>query len=188
MNDFEFCEWCERLKLHGFAIELLTRIRTECPYRKVQNWFGNVIGRYPSMKVGKTIQTESHGEFALAITLEHDPKVFEYYDQPGPIPIRYRNREGRSIGFEHVPDFLVLREMSVGYEEFKPESRLIELAKKAPERYQKNADGSWSSPPGERAAAKFGFGYRVWSSSDLNSILIRNSIFLQDYAQFNWRI
>ncbi|MDQ3133372.1 MAG: hypothetical protein M3Q76_01010 [Acidobacteriota bacterium] len=49
---------------------------------------GNVAGRFPSRKMGVTIQFESHkNELARIRELEYDPEVLEYYDQPPSIKL-----------------------------------------------------------------------------------------------------
>jgi hypothetical protein len=53
---------------------------------------------------------------------------------------------------------------SVGFEEWKPEDRLRELAREQPHRYQHDEQGGWCCPPGEEAARAFGLEYYVRSS------------------------
>src|SRR6266545_4248099 len=89
---------------------------------------GNVCGRYPSRKMGVTIQFESHRhELAAIFELEHDSSVCEYYDQPPSIKLNYAGKNGRRIGVIHTPDYFVLRSGSAGYEECKPEAELLRL-------------------------------------------------------------
>ena len=58
-------------------------IRSARPVRRVGSRAGNVSGAYASRKMGCTIQFESHKVELWAIySMEHDPQVLEYYDQP----------------------------------------------------------------------------------------------------------
>ena len=58
---------------------LIDRIRSSAPARRVQARRSNVCGRYPSCKMGVTIQFESHRvESAAIYEMEHDPDVLEY--------------------------------------------------------------------------------------------------------------
>ncbi len=60
------------------ARELVENIRRAGPSRAVRSGKGNVSGRYPSRKMGSTIQFESHkNELAFILELEHDPNVIE---------------------------------------------------------------------------------------------------------------
>ncbi len=51
--------------------------------RKVRNRASNVSGRYPSVKMGRSIQFESHHVELWGIyEMERDDDVLEYYEQP----------------------------------------------------------------------------------------------------------
>ena len=78
----QFEVWCLQHHLSEQARALVERIRSSPPSRLVRGAAGNVSGRYPSQKMGCTIQFESHrGELAFIYHLEHDPAVFEFFDQ-----------------------------------------------------------------------------------------------------------
>lgn len=83
---------------------------------------GNVPVRYPSRKMGVIIQAESRTvEFAGVYLMEHDPAVLEFWDQPPPITLHYqvqqKNGRTRTIGVLHTPDYFVIREHALGWEE-----------------------------------------------------------------------
>ena len=78
----------------------------------------NITGRYPSPKMGVSIQFESErGEFWAIYEMECDEDVLELYEQPSCIPLSYRARSGRRTTQWHTPDFFVLRRESAGWEE-----------------------------------------------------------------------
>ena len=78
----------------------------------------NVTGRYPSRKMGVTIQFESHRvELPTIIQLEHDDSVLEYFDQAPSIKLEYPSLDGKSLGVLHTPDFFVIRTHGAGWEE-----------------------------------------------------------------------
>ncbi len=54
-DDRDFYLWCLNLKLSKEAISTIKSIRTSNPSRSVQSKAGNVSGRYPSKKMGRTI-------------------------------------------------------------------------------------------------------------------------------------
>lgn len=185
MNPSEFQNWCQKLQLNAATHEIIATIRSAPPARRVQGRALNVSGAYPSRKMGLTISFESHTVELWAIyQMEHDPQVLEFYDQPPSFKIQYQAKTGRKIGHYHTPDFFVLRTDSAGWEEWKPEEKLQQLAQKYPSRYQKTEDGLWRCPPGEAHAEPLGLFYHVRSSSELHPIKIQNLMFLSDYIRF----
>lgn len=182
LNSTEFELWCARLGLSDEAIAVVNQIRISEPVRAVRSTKGNVHGRYPSRKMDKTIQFESHkNELAFIRLYEDDLDVLEYYDQPSTIKLQYESASGRHLGALHTPDFFTLRTNSAGWEECKMEEHLVDLALKSPNRYIKDLDGGWRCPPGEAYAEKFGFYYRVRSSKEINWTYQRNLEFFEDY-------
>ncbi|GAB4199574.1 MAG: TnsA endonuclease N-terminal domain-containing protein [Roseiflexaceae bacterium] len=132
--------------------------------------------------MGVSIQAESHTvELAFIYEYEHDSDVLEYYDQPHQIKLIYQSKSGKNMGVLHTPDFLVLRQGEVGYEEIKTESELEILANKMPDRYVRSEDGKWRCPPGEKYAAQYGMYYHVRSNNEVSVPFQRNMIFLEDY-------
>ncbi|MBO3463210.1 MAG: DDE-type integrase/transposase/recombinase [Aetokthonos hydrillicola CCALA 1050] len=182
MNSDEFKYWCTSQHYSAQTVELIAAIRSSPPSRRVQGGNKNVSGVYPSRKMRLTIQFESKTVELWAIyQMEHDPKVLEFYDQPPPFKIQYKNQAGRNLGHFHTPDFFVLREDGACWEEWKTASELEKLAQKYPGRYQKTQSGCWRCPPGEAHASQFGLKYCVRSDAELNPIFTQNLIFLEDY-------
>jgi hypothetical protein len=134
--------------------------------------------------MGLSIQFESHTvELPAIYLMEHDPKTFEFYDQPPPIKLEYHANNGKNVGVLHTPDFFVLQAEFVGWEEWKREEELLKLTEKMPNRYVRDVEGRWHCPPGERYAAEYGLGYRVRSSAELHWQFLRNLMFLEDYLR-----
>lgn len=139
---------------------------------------------YPSRKMGVIIQAESYkNELAGVYEMEHDRTVLAFYDQPPPMKLQYKAKNGHTIGVLHTPDYFVIRTDSLGWEEWKMEEDLVHLAEKMPQRYVRNEDGTWSCPPGEQVATPLGFYYRVRSSREIHWVFQRNIRFLSSY----WR-
>jgi hypothetical protein len=110
LNVEAFEVWCLQHHLSEQAKIVVQRIRSSPPSRLVRGAAGNVSGRYPSVKLGCTIQFESHrGELAFMYQMEHDAAVLEFYDQPEPIKLIYTGKTGKPVGIFHTPDFFVLR-------------------------------------------------------------------------------
>ncbi len=175
---------CQCLGLSDEARAVIESIRSSPPSRRVRGASGNVAVRYPSRKMGVTIQAESHrNELAGVYEKEHDPETLEYYDQPPPIKLVYQARNGQQVGVLHTPDYFVIRTDSVGWEEWKTEEELPQLWDKMPNRYVRGEGGRWRCPPGERYAEQFGFFYRVRSSAGIDWVYQRNLVFLEDYLR-----
>ena len=176
----DWLQWSQALPDHTRA--LIGRIRSSAPSRHVGGGRSNVSGRYPSRKMGVTIQFESHRvELAFVHQMEHDPDVLEYYDQPPAIPLEYQSAKGRRVAVMHTPDYFAIRRDSGTWEECKTEEDLVKLEEKSPNRYCRGDDGGWRCPPGEAYAAKFGLCYRMRSSAEINWVYQRNIHFLEDY-------
>ncbi|MDX2239265.1 MAG: Tn7 transposase TnsA N-terminal domain-containing protein [Leptolyngbyaceae cyanobacterium bins.302] len=133
----EFNDWCLRLEIPNEAKLLIDKIRSSNPSRRVGGGRKNVTGRYPSQKMGFTIQFESHrNELARIYEYEFDEDVLEYYDQPPPIELDYLSKKGRRTRHQHTPDFFVIRQNSAGWEECKTQDDLFKLSEESPNRYQ----------------------------------------------------
>jgi len=184
LSSEELTAWYERLNLSHETRSVIDRVRFSEPTRRVGGGRANVSGRYPSRKMGVTIQFESHRvELAGIYEMEHDDSVLEFYDQPPSIKLDYLSAEGRPLGVMHTPDFFVIRQDTAGWEEWKAEEELNRLAQKSPHRYRFENDNHWTCPPGEAYAHPFGLYYRVRSSGDINWVFQRNMQFLEDYLR-----
>ncbi len=182
LTDEEFSAWCQRNKMSPEAEIAIGRIRSSPPVRRVRGRASNVSGRYPSVKMGVSIQFESqHVELWAISAMERDDDVLEYYDQPTRIQLHYRSLRGHKTSPWHTPDFLVIRRNGAGFEEWKPENTLEGLTKRMPERYQPDPRGGWRCPPGEQAAGALGLTYRVRTSGEYHPQYIHNLKFLQDF-------
>lgn len=182
MLSHDFQQWCDRLNLPQKTRQLIENIRSSEPSRSVKSRGGNVCGRYPSQKMEKTIQFESHRVEAPKIyELEQSENVLEYYDQPPPIKLNYQSKNGKKLGVIHTPDFFVLERNGAGWIECKTEEQLKKLEQKNSSRFCRDEEGNWRCPPGEEYAAKFGLSYTVCSEKEFNWTLQRNFLFLEDY-------
>jgi hypothetical protein len=85
LSSEELRAWYERLNLSPETRSVIGQVRSSDPARRVGGGRGNVVGRYPSRKMGVTIQFESHRvELPAILEMEHNDDVLEYYDQPRP--------------------------------------------------------------------------------------------------------
>lgn len=186
MTTDQFDFWCRRNAVTADGKAYLELVRSSPPSRRVASGRGNVPCRYPSEKMGVTIQAESHTvELPVVYLLEHDPDVLEYYDQPEGARLRYKTEDGRTATAPYTPDFLVIRKGSVGWVECKSEDELHRLAKSHPNRYHRESEGVWRSPPAEAIAAERGLTFEIRSSAEIDWVVQRNLDFLDDYLRYD---
>jgi transposase InsO family protein len=183
LNDKEYEELCLSLNWTAEAREIVNRIRKSAPARLVRSRRKNVSGRYPSRKMGLTIQFDSHTcELPVILDMEYyQEDVLEFYDQPLSFPIQFENKNNRKINPLYTPDFFVIRKTGAEFIECKTEEELVKLSNKHPSKYVLGKYGVWQCPPVEQFAAKFGFQHRVISTAEIDRVQIRNTVFLEDY-------
>ncbi len=173
---------------HHDGALLFERWRRDGSVRRVGGGGKNIPGRYPSQKMGCTVQFESHTvELAFIYEYEHDPNVIRFCDQPAVLKLTYKNSKGKSIGRLHVPDFLVDRG-TFAFEECKTESELVRISEACPSLFTRSPAGGWRCPPGEQAASRLGCQYRVRSSSTIDWVFQANICFLEDYFRADRRL
>lgn len=109
LSSDELQQWNLSRRWNLTTTGVIADIRAAPPARRVGSGSGNVSGRYPSGKMGLTIQFESHTvELAGIYQMEYDSDVLEYYDQPPSIKLNYKSKNERNVGVWHTPDFFVL--------------------------------------------------------------------------------
>jgi transposase InsO family protein len=183
MNKIEFEIWLANSGISDDGKTIIKKIRSSPPVRNVQGGASNVIGPYPSRKMGMGIQFESHTvELAFINEYEFDDDVLEYYDQPGPIHIEYVGKKDRKVAVYTTPDFFVIRKNGIaGWEECKTLKELESFEKKST-RFTR-VDGEWRSLPSEKYAESYGLYFRVRSSDKINWFWQRNIEYLSDFLQ-----
>lgn len=189
LSDQEFDDWCRCVNLPRAARQVIEQIRSTEPIRRVKSSGINVRGDYPSRKMGKTIQFESHlVELPGVEEYEEDPDVLEYYDQPYQITLEFGSNSGQIVKASHIPDFFVIRTQCAGFEEWKPETRLEKLAAKQPQRYVRTEDGHWCNLPAAAYTEQLGLYYRIRLDTEIDWIKYRNRLFLKAYSAGNYQI
>ena len=182
LDENEMLAWYARRGSSERTRTAISHIRSSAPARRVGGGKRNVSGRYPSRKMGVTIQFESHRiELAAIYELERDSDVLEYYDQPPSFKLDYQSANGRRLGVLHTADFFVLRKDRAGWEECKTQDELDLLSQRNENRYCSDDGANWRCPPGESYSALYGLYYRVRSSRDIDWVFQRNIQFLEDY-------
>jgi hypothetical protein len=178
LSDKEFKDWCSRLELSPTARAEIEHIRSSPPARRVQGGAGNVARHFNrSTIMPHTIQSESRTVEYPALLIMHlkQDDVLEIWDQPNSFTIRYQDASGKKKGHIYTADFFVIRKDSAGWEEWKPENKLISLSEANSNRYYKDEHGKWRCPPCEEYAFQFRLYFHVHSSSEINYTFIRNA-------------
>jgi hypothetical protein len=107
LTEQDFAAWVARTRLSVAAQAAMEHIRRSGPSRRVGGGRSNVTGRYPSKKMGVTIQFERHRvELPVIFELEHDCSVLEYYDQVLDAAAGQLGQACRLILDDDIPDIL----------------------------------------------------------------------------------
>jgi hypothetical protein len=183
-TDADLLAWCRAARLDDEALQIIRLIRESGPTRVAKSRSKNVSGWYPSRKMGRTIQFETHRiMLAFILEMEHDPDVIEYWDYPPQIKFPHATKAGQNRAFFYSPHFFVIRSTSAGWMECKAEEDLIKLSARQPDRYRRNKDGNWSCPSGEEYGFPYRLGYEVRSTAEIDWVFQRNILFLEDYLR-----
>ncbi|MDP9310235.1 MAG: heteromeric transposase endonuclease subunit TnsA [Chloroflexota bacterium] len=174
---------CADLNIGYTGGKILQEIRKAEPARRVRSRFGKAAMSYASTKMGVSIQAADNLAIAYVITSEHDGHTLEFYDQPEPIPLSYRLKNGRTAAIRQAADFFVVRDDGCAWVKLWDAAKLEQEAEKHPTRYKRDADGRWHDLAGEAYAAPHGLGYRLVTSGDIDPMTLRNTSFLSEYLQ-----
>ena len=162
------------------GVALVHRIRTGAPARAGAGAGGNVIGRSPSRKMGRTIQYESRTvEPAFVLACEIDPDARESCDRPAQLTLSCPSANGRRVVTGQTTDFFVQPAPFAGFVECKPAEKLPEPAQRSPSRHVRVGDGAFACPPGEEAAACYGLAYKARSPSAGSAVPTDHARFLE---------
>src|SRR5713226_4248610 len=119
-----------RLKLEKDAQDLLIHIRSSPPSRLPDSRAGNMPIWYPSKKMECIMKAESAKvEFAFLLEAEHDNDVLEFWDQPPPMPLAYRDRRVHVQQPRHTAADLVFGYRSVGWKLGTSIEKLMQFAR-----------------------------------------------------------
>lgn len=182
LNNRQLKQLMDKLNVPPSGRAVVEKIRSSNPSRNVEGRAGNVACRYPSKKMGCTIQAESHKNELAAIYLwEHDERTYEYYDQPPQVKMSYLKADGRRGAHVTTPDFFVIQEDFIGWVECKPEEWLLNKEMENSTLFVRDESLVWQCPPGVAYAKGFGLGFQLRSSAQNTWAYIRNLAFLSDY-------
>lgn len=155
------------------------------PSRQVQGRNGNNTFTYFSAKTQATLKLESRrGEQAMAVLLDHDPKVIAFFAQPPQVSLDIKRADGsRSTTVPYTPDFLVVADDRIVVIETKDTVELLERELNNDYQFWRASDGVWHYRAAEEYFASLGMQYELKSTGDLPPALVGNLRFLEEYAQ-----
>lgn len=155
------------------------------PSRQVQGRNGNNTFTYFSAKTQATLKLESRrGEQAMAVLLDHDPKVIAFLAQPPQVSLDIKRADGsRSTTVPYTPDFLVVADDRIVVIETKDTVELLERELNNDYQFWRASDGVWHYRAAEEYFASLGMQYELKSTGDLPPALVGNLRFLEEYAQ-----
>lgn len=165
------------------GIAIVKKIMVSEPNRRVRanSVRGNKTIRYPSKKMGVTIQAESELEFCGLLTHEYSNNVVKFFDQPPAIDLTYQSGS-RKVRQPTTLDYFVISYSFIGYEEWKLTSELEKIAEKRPDHICFDPHTNrFVSPAVTRALSDTGLGFRICTEKDVNPVLVSNIDYLQGY-------
>lgn len=149
-------------KLSTRAIEYIDQTRNSDPSRSVGvNARTSIVSADMSAKMGHTIATESHAERSVALQLNYDSKVLEFWEQPQTIEIKKANKRGARRRTKYTPDFLVLRCDGPEVIEVKTLDDVQKLVRSEPQNWIKTDSGFDYLPAKEAFESEYGLKFRV---------------------------
>lgn len=179
----ELERWIDDLRLPEVGRELLERILSSEPVRRVEGGSSNSYGFHSSQKMERAIGFESRNveNAGLEQFYEYNNDVLGYLDQPYKFTLKYLSKDGKTVTTGYVPDYCVFYKDFVAIDEWKPEEKLLALAERHPNRYFQDETGQWRSLPAEEVIQQYGFRFRIRIDKEINWIKIRNIACLRAY-------
>jgi len=145
---------------------------------------GNLIVDFASRKMGHTIPVESLTvEAAYAQMLEIRLPCLGYWSQPMKLPILCTCRDGIKRTLWLTFDFMVVYSNYVELVECKTEAEAVKLSLEFPGRYHRDENGNWTAPEIEEALKEYGIRFRIVTSAELPSVVLRNYTLLEEARQ-----
>jgi len=179
LSESEFNQYCRKNQLSQATIEYISMVRHSPPSRRVGDHArGNMCGRIPTLAIDQTVQTESRQCEALFVyQAELSRDVLEIWDQPSPLQLRRKLKNGRTHVSGYTPDFLLLRTDGPVLIECKTEDELHRKMAEKPDEWSFTEDAP-KFVPASLAANAIGLEHLVHVSDDRAPVQLANYEFL----------
>jgi putative transposase len=174
-----------RPKIHPTKGQLifLAGLFATSPVRCARNFGCNVIGLFPSIKIGKSVEFESGTiERFIVFLLEICRHVVRFKEQPLTLQVPRENKMGVKVPQRYTPDFLA--ELDSGkfvFLEGKSEGKLQRHVDRGGTYYFQGSDGRWHDPAAEEVCRNLGAEHMILTESDFCPTLMRNLHFLFEF-------
>lgn len=176
--------FCQSKAVTERGLEIVNEIITSPPARRVnsRSMSPNLTCRFPSRKMGFTVQAESRSmELASIYIKEFDSAVMGYWDQPYHRPSLSYKSGSKNVRVPVTLDFFVISDGFIGFEECKPLDMLDKLSSKTPNRYCYDVTSKeYQIPPLAVYLEGTGLSYRVVSEQHIDKNYVENLSFLYD--------
>ena len=137
-----------------------------------------MCGRIPTLAIDQTVQTESRQCEALFVyQAELSRDVLEIWDQPSPLQLRRKLKNGRTHVSGYTPDFLLLRTDGPVLVECKTEDELHRKMAEKPDEWSFTEDAP-KFAPASLAASAIGLKHLVHVSDDRAPVQLANYEYL----------
>lgn len=178
----ELIRHLKKLKIPTAGRQCILRIyEKNVPSRVPSGGGPNIHDTVSSRKAGYTRNSEAHHtELPFLFWCEFSKHVLLYYDQPDPIRISYRNKDGKKVTLWITCDFLVITDTEVFFVECKRQDWLEKAIVEQPFKYSKQAD-RYTYPPAMESAQELGFNHYVVTDRDFPTPFTRNCRYLWNY-------
>lgn len=162
----------------------IRHIRDNLPQRatKTSKYAGKL--RYPSHKMGFVLESEAFStEYVAQVVWEHDDDTLEIYPQPASgLKISYKAGASNRVVTTHItPDAFRITRTEFIFTECKTEDWLEAESVRQPNRFVRQANGTWRSPPADAAALELGCRFEIRSTAQNNHTLVENLELLRQY-------
>ncbi len=163
--------------------ELLENCLESPPVRCARNFGCNLIGLFPSLKNGRSVEFESGSiERLIVFLLENCTQVLRFKEQPLTLQVPRENKKGIKAPQRYTPDYAAqLASGQFIFLEGKPEKKLSLHAQRGGTYYYKDAEGRWRDPSAEEVCRKMGADHLILTESDFWPNLMRNLHFLFEF-------
>lgn len=175
LSELEFHQYCRKNQLSQAATEYISMVRKSPPSRRVGDHArGNMCGRIPTVAIDQTVQSESRQCEALFVyQAELSPEVLEIWDQPSPLQLRRKLKNGRDHVSAYTPDYLALRTDGPVLVECKTKDELHAKMAKKPDEWTFDVDAP-VFVPASLAANAMGLRHVVYVSDDRAPVQLAN--------------
>ncbi len=167
--------------LSPFGRKLIRQAR-EAPARAVNKSGAHLTYRFPSKKMGMTMDLESTLELAVFLPLDNAPEVTEIWTQPFTITLKTKTETDIDV-WHYTPDIYYEKDEVAHIIEVKPQSKLFSLAEEHPQRYTTDSSGKIHCPPMEAFAEEHGFVFSIVTDDEINQIQLENLLFLDHFIR-----